>query len=329
VAHFSTLGIIAPHMPSTQPTVIKLKTAYEFAFSPNSRRVAFIGGKDVTVLDLKTRKPLFAVHPIANPSDIDFSPDGRRIAVKNTRGRIIILDSKTGRLLCDFRNQKEGEGAAALFSSCGRYVVTVSWDGLLSVRDSVTAEIVFSHIYDGGMLRKLSAPYDRRFFVYSIGYYSTSVGQPPPPNKVVLHPWPIRDVGGRELPQSWPFISGLQVSPSGRLLAVIYGASSETMEIYDIDRSRIVARRAVHFGGTGCSIGWSPDERLLAINGDHRCFVLETSTLEVRHQFTLRYPCYVGFSPSSQFLAVGSWSTSVIVPFDYLATFAESRRGDA
>lgn len=53
--------------------------------------------------------------------------------------------------------------------------------------------------------------------------------------------------------------------------------------------------------------------------------MLEMPNLTVRHEFPLRYGCYATFSPSSRFLALGSWSASYIVPLEYLATFAESR----
>jgi WD40 repeat protein len=316
-------------MPRTHSRVVKLKTAYEIAFSPTEHCAAFFGRRNVCVLSLPAFKHVFAVHPVAHPSHINFSPDGRRLVIKSTTGRTVILDAQTGRTLRDFRNQKEGEGSAALFSSCGSYVVSVSWGGLLSVRDSTTTEIVFSHGYEDCTLNDLSAPEDRRFFIYSVGRRPLSDSQPPPPETVMLRPWPIRDTDCRQLPERWPFISALQVSPSGRLLGVIHGAPPRMIEIYDIERSRVIVRRAVRFGGTGCSIGWSPDEKLLAINGDHRCLVLEMPKLVVRHDIALRYACHVGFSPSSRFLALGSWSTSFIVPLDYLSAFAKSKRSDA
>jgi WD40 repeat protein len=316
-------------MPRTQSPAIKLKTAHEIAFTAAEDRVAFFGGRDVNVLSIPSFTPMFAVRPIAHPSHIDFSPDGSLLVVKSTAGRTVILDAHTGRVLRAFRSQKEGEGSAALFTSCGRYVVSVSWDGLLTVRDSANTEMVFSQPNDGRISSELSVPCDRRFFVYSIGYRPSSDSQPPRPETVVIRQWPIRADECQELPQRWSFISALQVSPSGRLLAVIYGAPPETMDIYDIEQSRVIARRAVRFGGTGCSIAWSPDERVLVINGDHRCLVLEMPKLRVRYEFALRYCCHVGFSPTSRFLALGSWSSSFIVPFDHLATFAESRRDDA
>jgi len=106
-------------MKRAQSSIITLKTAWEIAFSPTEDRVAYFGGRDISVLDLQTGRPLFAVHPIANPSHIDFSPNGDSLAVKGTSGRTIVLDAKTGELLSDFRNQKEGEGEGAFFSSCG------------------------------------------------------------------------------------------------------------------------------------------------------------------------------------------------------------------
>ena len=185
-------------MPRLQPPVVKLKTALEIAFSPAEDRLAFFGGRDVRVLRLPAFKSVFAVHPIAHPSHIDFSPDGRRLVVKSTSGRTVVLDAQTGRTLRDFRNQKEKEGSVALFSSCGRYVVSVSWGGLLSVRDSATGELVFSRVRKDCFLNDLSVPQDRRFFVYSVGHGAPSDSQPPPPAAVVLHSWPIRNGDCRE-----------------------------------------------------------------------------------------------------------------------------------
>jgi len=288
--------------------------------------LAFCGGRDVSVRSLPAFKPVFAVHPIAHPSQIDFSPGGRLLALKSTSGRIVILDAQTGRTLMDFRNQNEKEGSAALFSSCGRNIVSVSWGGLLSVRDSATGKLVFSHVREDRMLDHLSVPRDRRFFVYSVGRSPRSDSQPPPPEAVVLHSWPIQNDYCRELPRRWSFIRALQVSPLGQYLAVIYGAPPEAVEIYDIKRSIVVARRAVRFGGTGCSVGWSPDEKLLVINGDEQFLVLEMPNLTERYVFPFRYPCHVVISPSSRFLALGSWTKSFIVPLDHLPQFVEKMR---
>ena len=217
-------------MPATLSPAISLKTAYEFAFSPDSRRVAFIGGRYVTMLDVGTRKSLFAVHSIANPSNIDFSPDGRCVVVKGTSGRTIILDAQTARLRSDFRNQKEGEGDSALFTACSRFVVSVSRSGLFSVRDRESAEVVFSQSYDACQLTRLSMTADRSLFVYSVG------GRPRSPDgltpcTVALHRWPTRSATAEQLPKEWEAIWGLQVSPSGQFLALVHGTPPDTLEM--------------------------------------------------------------------------------------------------
>jgi len=308
-------------MTRNQSPIIKLRAAHEIVFSPTEDRAAFFGGQDVNVLNLLTRSTLFSAHPIAHPSHIDFSPDGQRLLLKSTSGRTVILDACTGKIVKDFHNQNEGEGSKALFTKCSRYVVTVSWNGLLSVRDSVTAEQTFMVSHLGCMLNNLSAPADRSFFIYSVGRLPPSNSEPPPPQIVILHSWPIVGKNYRELPQQWSFINALQVSPSGRFLGVIHGAPPETLEIYDIGRSQVIARQKLSIGGCGCSIGWSHDEQLLAVNGKDKFLVLERENLAVRYEFSIQYPCFAAFSPFSRFLAIGSWRKSFIVPIDCLDSF--------
>ena len=305
--------------------VAKLKTAHEIAFSPDESAIAYFGGRDVTARALATSEELFRVHPIAHPSDIDFSPDGRRLVVKSTSGRTIILDATSGQVLKDFRNQKEGEGSAALFSASGQYVVSVSWGGLLTVRDSATTELVFSHLYRDHMLSDLSMPNDRSFYVYSAGAPPPSQTEPPPPEIVYLHSWPLRGDNARELPHRWSFISRLQISPSGRYLAVVHGPPPDTLEIYDIHTSSVSACRSVRCGGTPCVIGWSPDETVLALSGDHMCHLFEMPSLAVRCEFALRYACFVGFSNSGRYFAAGSWSTSLVMLTEEIEAFAATR----
>jgi WD40 repeat protein len=310
-------------VPSTLPPEIRLKTAYEFAFSPDSKRGAYIGGRYVTILDIARYKSLFAVHPIANPSYIDFSPDGRVLVVKGTSGRTIILDAKTGRLRCDFRNQKEGEGDRALFTRCSRFVVSISWNGLFSVRDCKSTEIVFSQSYSNCQLTELSATADRSLFVYSVG------GEPRSPDgltpcTVALHRWPTRRMTAEKLPREWEAIWGLQVSPSGRFLALVHGTPPNTLEVFDIARSRTVARCRWN-GSPGCSIAWSSDEKMIVTNADN-CFRMHALPgLRVVRELPAQYPCFVQFSPSGEYLALGSWKHSFIIPTDSLADFGGGR----
>jgi WD40 repeat protein len=306
-------------MPPALSSEISLKKAYEFAFSPGGSRVAFIGGRYVTMLDISTRKSLFAVHPITNPSSIDFSPDGRRLVVKGTSGRTIILDAKTGALLCDFRNQKEGEGDAALFTTCSRFIVSVSWRGLFSVRDLQTSEVVFSQAHSDCQLTELSTTADRSLFVYSAGGRPHSPDEPTPCT-VALHRWPTRNAKAEVLPRKWAAIGGLQISPSGRFLAVAHGTPPSTLEIYDISRSRTVARRNWS-GPHGGSIAWSRDEKSVIVV-EQDCFrMYGLPKLTLLRELPVHHPCFVRFSPSDKFVGLGSWEKSFIIQTDHLAEF--------
>jgi WD40 repeat protein len=326
--------VLALHlMKRMQSPVITLKTAWEIAFSPAEDCVACFGGRDISVLDLQTSSPLFAVHPIANPSHIDFSPNGDCLVVKGTSGRTIVLDAKTGDMLCDFRNQKEGEGEGAFFSSCGQFVVSVSWAGLFSVREWKSKEMAFSQVHGDCRVGSLSVTADRRFFVYALGYAPPS-DSANAPYIFVRQQWPADGNKARELSKGWSGVYDSQISPSGRFLAVVHGTPPKTLDVFDLKRSCIVASHTWSFGGiAGCSIGWSNDEQVLVLNGrddcSDRCRVLEMPSLSVRHDFAMEYPSFLRFSPSGRFLALGSAKASFIIPTDYLSEFAESRKNIA
>jgi WD40 repeat protein len=127
------------------------------------------------------------------------------------------------------------------------------------------------------------------------------------------------------LPKEWPAIGGLQISPSGRYLAVAFGTPPSTLEIFDISTSRTVARRDWS-GPHGSSIAWSHDERALIVTERDGFRVYDLPKLRVSYDLPIEYPCFVEFSPSEDFVSFGSWKKSFIVPTSDLAKFAERRR---
>lgn len=305
--------------------IIKLKTGFQMVFSPTEDRLAFFGSRNVSVINLPSSDRVFFAHVISHPSQIDFSPDGARLVVKSTTGRTIILDASNAKLLSDFNNQKEGEGGRALFSSCGRYVVSVSWSGLFSVRDSAGSELVFSELLEDCMLSRLVTPKDRSFFVYTVGGYPPSDTEPPPPDKIVLRSWPIWENAVVELPIQRSFISHLQISPSGRFLGIIHQQTKVTLEIYDLKHLKTVAVHNIDTGGSGNFMSWSPDEQFVVVTGKDKFLILEAPQLSLKYEIPASYPCYTEFSPSGRYLALGSWDSGLVVPVDHLADFVKSR----
>jgi WD40 repeat protein len=257
---------------------------------------------------------------LANPSHIDFSPDGSRVVVKNTRGHTIILDALTGRTLRDFRNRDEGEGAAALFSPDSRSVASISWGGLVSVRDAKTGKTVFSDVHPGIATATGFSSSRGPQFAYCLAYPWSSNGLRPAP-KVVLRAWPFAKNKPREIPHRGRSVQAMQLSPSGRSLAVIHITGRDTLEIVSVPGGRSLARKPMRIGGCPSFVKWSADEKLLAVMSDEKCFVLQMPSLKPLHKLNIPYGCYSAFSPSGRFLAIGSWKQSYIVPVDKLDAF--------
>lgn len=140
-----------------------------------------------------------------------------------------------------------------------------------------------------------------------------------------MRSWPFSGNTGIVLPQRWSFVYLLQVSPSGRFLGVIYGAPPETLDIYDMEKKEVILQKAVSFGGSGCSVGWSSDESQFTICGEGKAIVLTFPRLDVLHEIPMKYPCFSDFSPSGKFLALGSWKQSFIVPMDHMDVFIKER----
>jgi WD40 repeat protein len=308
-------------MPVTgQFNIITLKTAHEIAFSPDETRAILCGKREIIAIDPNTGASFFTVRPLANPSHIDFSPDGSRVVIKNTRGHTIILDALSGRTLRDFRNRDEGEGAAALFSADGRSVASISWEGLVTIRDAKSGRTVFSDVHPGIATVTGFSSSKRRQFAYCIAYPWNSNGSRPAP-KIVLRAWPFAKSKPRELPHRWRSVQAIQLSPSGRSLAVIHITGHDILEIVSVPGGRPLARKPMRIGGCPSSVQWSADEKLLAVMSDEKCFVLQMPSLKPLHKINIPYGCYAAFSPSGRFLAIGSWKQSFIVRVDELDVF--------
>lgn len=119
--------------------------------SDDGRLLAGIGQK-VVVVDLAVKQRLSASLPHSNPCDTSFSPDGSKLAVKSTTGRITIIDPVSGKVQHDFANHREGGGCAARFSPDGRELVDGSWAGELTVR-SVEGHLLERLSYPDGLIK--------------------------------------------------------------------------------------------------------------------------------------------------------------------------------
>ena len=296
----------------------KLKRAYDLAFSPNAKLVA-TASRDVRLWDILSKKPLFSVHPLSHPSDLDFSPDSARIAVKSTSGRIVVIDAKSGETVTDCANQAEGEGASLYFSPDGQCLVDASWGGTLTARLSESGTIAFQEAV-GGMVSELTTTTDRATFAYTISKRPAS-DREPPSETIVIRRWPFTANAPSILPVSRCHITAISLAPSGSRLALLYGAPPNTLEVINLNSARVTAVATVQLGGTGASLDWSPDECLLGCVERHQVSIFESASLRRIHNIELSYASAVHFSQQHGVLGLGSWEQGHILDLAELDTY--------
>src|SRR5690242_1648089 len=101
---------------------LPLGAADSVCYSPDGKRLA-VRSSQLSVWDLERRARLWRGSPVPYLSHAAFSPDGKRLAVKSTTGQIAVVDASSGKVTCDFRNKKDGEGCNLLFSPCGKFII--------------------------------------------------------------------------------------------------------------------------------------------------------------------------------------------------------------
>ena len=217
----------------------KLKRAFDLAFAPDAHMLATIS-RDVLFWDTAAHKRIRSVHPFSHPRHLDFSPDGKRLAVKSTSGHIVVLDARTATIVTDCANQHEGEGAPLYFTPKGDALVDASWRGSLTVRDVTTGGVSFQETV-GGMVHELSASLDRRLFAYTIGRLPPSDTSSPPEDLIAFRRWPLARTRPCILPVSRPFISTLSLF-SLRFTRCCSGRGlPDALEVIDVSTADILA----------------------------------------------------------------------------------------
>jgi WD40 repeat protein len=296
------------------------KNAEDFIFSSDEERVFYQVGNTLTAMKLATREILFAVKPATNVTHMDLSPDGSRLAMKNTSGRTLIVDASSGATLADFKNQREGEGDGVRFSPCGKFVVTISWNGLLNVRDSQAGKVVFEDFQQGCMLTNLSIPKDRRFIIYSLAEPLDESAGRRTRHKLILRNWPLSDGNIREIFSEYHTTNCCAISPSGRFFAA---AHFKEFAVTDLKTSKVIGHLPI--GTYIRKMAWTHDERFIGLSDADAYHVLEVPSLKVKHKFSMQYANSITFSPSTKYIAVKGH----IVPMDYLDTFIQSIKPSA
>ncbi len=292
---------------------LKLKSSYSVGYSPSGENV-FTLSRDISLWDIASRKKSWRTHPFPHPSYATFSPNGDLIGVKSSSGQIVILATKTGQTIQDFKNAQEGEGSNLLFSTCGRFIVDGSWEGFLTVRDAFSGIVRYRKENKGVMVSRVHAARDASLWVVQYSPRATTHDRSPLGDYFTVQAASVPDGASTPLGIRLPFITASAVSNDGSRLAVLFGASPKTLQVYELPSEKLLWQDCVTIGGSGWALCWSGAAAYLA-SVQKDCVVHYSGETGKRlMEFPLQFPSDVDYSPDGQTIALGSWQSGEIVP---------------
>lgn len=292
---------------------VKLGKSFSIQFFQDERNIASVGTK-VTVWGDLGRERLATSKPFSHPGYLDISPMNDLLAVKNTAGRIALLSHPTLELIAHQKLSMASEGCCVLFSPCGQNLISGSWAGEISQRDISAGETVFSDKRQGEMIAWLSCTADRKTFLY-VRQPKAVGGGAPGPSIIVIRDWPFLMNDEQIVEGDWRYVKAAALSSNARQIAVLHQLADARLRVDVVNRETGEVRSVAPFpyGGTNFSIAWSHDDRYLAYVGNREIVVLDSNTLEFVVAYEDQYPCFVGFSPTDEYLALGSWTQGTVV----------------
>jgi hypothetical protein len=234
------------------------------------------------------------------------------LAIKSTSGRIVILDPRSGELLCDHRNQREGEGGEVQFSPEGDLLVDGSWAGELTVRRATDGSIQSREQFPGEMIRRVTHDEGRLnwLFEHSPKFQPRATARPHA--YVVLRSWPFRP--GDERTISFGFdMADATLSPDGQCICLIEKPTNRLHVAHASDGTVFASSGAFDRGGTGNEIAWSTDSQHVASVQARKFVFYRASDLAVEGEVASQYPSSISFRAGAREVALGSWTRSAIV----------------
>lgn len=292
---------------------MKVGTSHRLRFSPDGHYVVSIG-RNVVLWDLSTHKRVAYCHPFQHPSHVDFSTDGKLLAVKNSSGTIVVLDVPSLKTLSVIKDKSWKEGCQLIFSPCNRFLLDGSWTGKVRVRDWQRAHAEFEVSHSNSMVKSISSSENRDFFAYVANPIATDKDAQLGNSNIICRKWPFTSNSSLGLPVQVRWVWEIALNPSGKYLLMLQqlGSTSFQLDLYEVSTGTALAHRSIRFGGANFSVAWSPEEHLVACVENDRVSILRAPSLELVDEIACQYCCHVEFSPDGQKLAVGSWQRGEI-----------------
>jgi WD40 repeat protein len=302
---------------------LKIGSASPTLFSPDSSRLAAIGTK-VVMWNLETGAREFAVTPLRNITRADFSSDGGRLALKDTSGRIAVINIATGEVLKSFSKSAIVEGTEIFFSPCGEYLIDGTWgdgnwNGIFTVRESKTGKIVLQEIYQNTMVSPLFATSDRKLFVWKTSFRERSETQ------WWARAWPFTE-GDRGISLNAPQETDIACISNAGTRAILKTWAGEngkfaahTLTIVSLPEMKSLGAPSRPFRYVG-NVVFSPDDKFLAVCDEDGFKFLDVGKMETRYFIPAKFSHGASFSADGNYFALCE-SSSRLFRSDDLGNF--------
>jgi hypothetical protein len=226
----------------------------------------------------------------------------------------MLLDPSEGKPSFDFQTTAEGEGSNLHFSACGEYLVGGSWGGLISVRSVNTGEVVYRKEFPGDMLVAVHRFQNGHSWMVQHNPRATTSDAPPAPGYFSLWSWPFADNAFAIAPCRFPFARSSAATEQGDRLAVVHGAPPTSLTVVRLADGEELATLPVRCGGSGWTVRWSRDGKLLGSVQKDKIVFYETERYSPVGEVSLPFPSDVSFSPVHDVVGLGSWSAGLALP---------------
>jgi WD40 repeat protein len=291
---------------------LKWPAAYDLSNSDDGQLLACVG-RNVVVIDVAARQRVSTSHPLSHPSNTAFSPDGEALAVKATSGRIVVIDPRSGDLLYDHKNQKEGEGSEVCFSPDGDGLVDGSWNGVLTIRHARDSAVLSREHFPGEMITRLTHDQSRRAWLVEHSPTVRPGENVPPPGYTSVRRWPFEPKTTRTFSFGM-HIQSASLSPDGSRFCFIQKWDERRLHIARSSDGQVLTRSIpLEAGGAGRELVWSGDGGHIAAVSDQMFVIFRATDLAVVGRVPCQYPSSIAFLPGGEELALGSWNTTTIV----------------